>query len=67
MRNTVKIDGRSIGVTKFRPLQRFIYHSPISRFLYPIVNRLRGETPQTKISRDKLTQKYSHISLHDRD
>lgn len=55
----------SILLAKIPPLQRVIYHSPLSSAIYAIVNRVRGESAQTKLLKAKWTRKYKSIERND--
>ena len=46
-------------------LQRVIYHSPLSSAIYAVVNRVRGESAQTKLIKAKWTGKYHSIEPND--
>lgn len=56
----------SIKISGYPRLQRLIYHSPISSAIYAVVNRLRGDSPQARISRDKRAKRYTTIAFRGR-
>ena len=48
-------------------LQRLIYHSRLSPAIYGIVNRIRGDSAQSRLVRDKWAGRYQTTALADRD
>jgi uncharacterized protein (DUF362 family) len=56
----------SIWLAKWPGLQRLVYHSRISGAFYAVVNRLRGNSAQTRLFHDKRVGLYSSIPLKDR-
>jgi uncharacterized protein (DUF362 family) len=56
----------SIGLGQLPFLQRLIYHSPLSAGIYAVVDRLRGNSPQTRLVKAKQANRYHTISLSDR-
>lgn len=55
----------TIQLGKLPLLQRLIYHSFLSSAVYAIVNRLRGNSAQTKLLKAKWDGKYQHIPRGD--
>jgi uncharacterized protein (DUF362 family) len=47
-------------------LQRLVYHSPLSPGLYGIVNRIRGDSAQTRLYRARREGRYKSVSLENR-
>ncbi|MEI8246577.1 MAG: DUF362 domain-containing protein [Lentisphaerota bacterium] len=55
----------TIHLGKIPALQRVIYHSALSAFIYAIVNRMRGESAQTRLLKAKWSGKYSSLPRKD--
>lgn len=55
----------SIELGRHPRLQRFIYHSPISPAIYRVVNKIRGESAQTRLLRKKWDGEYNSIRHED--
>lgn len=55
----------SIQLRKFPVLQRVIYHSFLSSTIYRVVNRMRGESAQTRLLKAKWAGKYHRIPRKD--
>jgi len=55
----------TIQLGKMPSLQKIIYHSPISSIIYAIVNRIRGESAQTKLLKAKWADEYHSIMRRD--
>jgi len=55
----------AIQLCKIPVLQRVIYHSHLSSAIYAVVNRVRGESAQTKLLKAKWAGKYHHIPRND--
>jgi len=55
------VNHMSIQIGKIPFLQRLIYHSLLSPIIYAFVNRIRGESAQTKLIRDKWAGRYHPI------
>ena len=51
----------TIQLGKIPPLQRIIYHSPLSSAIYFVVNRVRGESAQTRLLKAKWAGKYHRV------
>ncbi len=56
----------SIWIAQLPRLQRWVYHSAFSRFLYAIVNPLRPESAQADLVRAKLARKRPAVSTDER-
>ncbi len=56
----------SIMIANYPFLQQMIYHSPLSDAIYLVVNRLRGDTAQTKLVKAKQSGRYRSIAFRDR-
>lgn len=55
----------TIQLGKMPSLQKIVYHSPLSRWIYAIVDRVRGESAQTKLLEAKWAGKYHSIARKD--
>ena len=55
----------TIQLSKSPSLQKIIYHSPLSAAIYSVVNRVRGESTQTKLLKAKWAGKYHRIARGD--
>lgn len=55
----------TIQLGKMPSLQKVIYHSPLSSAIYSVVNRVRGESAQTKLLKAKWAGKYHTIARKD--
>lgn len=55
----------TIQLGKLPALQKVIYHSPLSSAIYAVVNRVRGESAQTKLLKAKWAGKYHSIVRKD--
>lgn len=55
----------TIQLGRIPSLQKFIYHSPLSSVVYAVVNRLRGESAQTKLLKEKWIGRYHTIERND--
>jgi uncharacterized protein (DUF362 family) len=53
----------TIMLSHYPWLQRWIYHSPLSRFIYAIVDRLRPGSAQARLVQAKRDHKYNTITL----
>lgn len=60
------LDRASITLGRFPKLQRLTYHSPMSRMIYPIVNRFRQGSAQARLVEAKKQHAYKTIRLQDR-
>ena len=56
----------SIWIGQLPRLQRVIYHSPLSRVMYAIVNPLRPDSAQAELARARLSKRYSIIPIDER-
>jgi uncharacterized protein (DUF362 family) len=55
----------TIRLGKIPSLQRLIYHSPLSSAIYSVVNRIRGDSAQTRLLKAKWAGKYHGIARND--
>ena len=51
----------TILLGKIPSLQKAVYHSPLSSAIYAVVNRVRGESAQTRLIKAKWADKYHSI------
>lgn len=58
------VDHLSVGLTHFPSLMRVVYHSPLSKGIYAVVNRMRGSSSvHAQMVRDKESGKYTSAPL----
>jgi hypothetical protein len=51
----------SIHLARSPRLQRLVYHSPLSPAIYAVVNRIRGDSAQTRLYRDKVSGRFESV------
>jgi uncharacterized protein (DUF362 family) len=56
----------TVNLARSPRMQRLVYHSRLSSAIYAVVNRIRGESPQTKLSRDKQAGRFHNVPLDGR-